>query len=612
MSWFNPKAFAAGALGEVASGMTRREEEARKYEEEQRELAKESRIEIGRRRSIVGALVSEARRLESLGVSKAQIQAAHASGPSGLMELSKMVQAEVKRRGGKARLSEYDISAMIDSSDMNPMYAEMDYEEFMSRSAGLLDTQAGDLKEPKVNILQRALGVGAKDRVRAKLDREETVGGMSIYDINELARGQAYQSMMPGAYATFTPGEFYDQEAALKSWSIAQKRIDTSLKTDDEYLRLQQLGDNGASALEYKRKKYAAYAQSQFNKYGADAINDPVVNWKDLLGESMYTELAISNEADEQIISAIDAGAADFMGKTITREGESGSYKLHTGLGDTVAKITLTGPKGQQVVQDPKLISEFLDSLVAKGEMSEENASKLRPEARGASIPEVSTVGLGMADELDITALTEAALGAAEEEDAEPELESGPAVTEAPEVETIAAPSADEFKLEGVTYEEWLGMSRKEREEKGLPTSVVGGEVGFKRFQKGLGVNIAKDQPATEFADMGQGQANIESIDAGTVVTVGGEDYRVGESLGQKYFEKLDDASLSDEALKDLTEKAINEFAKKFEEREYSAGTKRDLKAAFSQFLFENDLPEEVEQFIEARLDKLAEALAGN
>jgi hypothetical protein len=213
---------------------------------------------------------------------------------------------------------------------------------------------------------------------------------------------------------------------------------------------------------------------------------------------------------------------------------------------------------------------------------------------------------------LDITALTEAALGAAEEEVAEPELESGPAVTEAPEVETIAAPSADEFKLKGVTYEEWLGMSRKEREEKGLPTSVVGGEVGFKRFQKGLGVNIAKDQPATEFADMGQGQANIESIDAGTVVTVGGEDYRVGESLGQKYFEKLDDASLSDEALKDLTEKAINEFAKKFEEREYSAGTKRDLKAAFSQFLFENDLPEEVEQFIEARLDKLAEALAGN
>jgi len=612
MSWFNPKAFAAGALGELASGMTRREEEARKYEEEQRELAKESRSEIGRRRSIVGALVSEARRLESLGVSKAQIQAAHSSGPGGLMELSKMVQAEVKRRGGKARLSEYDISAMIDSSDMNPMYAEMDYEEFMSRSAGLLDTQAGDLKEPKVNILQRALGVGAKDRVRAKLDKEETVGGMSIYDINELARGQAYQSMMPGAYATFTPGEFYDQEAALKSWSIAQKRIDTSLKTDDEYLRLQQLGDKGASALEYKRKKYAAYAQSQFNKYGADAINDPVVNWKDLLGEDLYTELAVANEADEQIISAIDAGAADFMGKTITREGNNGSYKLHTGLGDTVAKITLTGPKGEQVVQDPKLISEFLDSLVAKGEMSEENASKLRPEARGASITEVDTVGLGMAGELDITALTEAALGAAEEEVAEPELESGPVVTEAPEVETIAAPSADEFKLKGVTYEEWLGMSRKEREEKGLPTSVVGGEVGFKRFQKGLGVNIAKDQPATEFADMGQGQANIESIDAGTVVTVGGEDYRVGESLGQKYFEKLDDASLSDEALKDLTEKAINEFAKKFEEREYSAGTKRDLKAAFSQFLFENDLPEEVEQFIEARLDKLAEALAGN
>jgi hypothetical protein len=36
------------------------------------------------------------------------------------------------------------------------------------------------------------------------------------------------------------------------------------------------------------------------------------------------------------------------------------------------------------------------------------------------------------------------------------------------------------------TYEQWKGMSRAERKAAGLPVSVIGGEMGFKRFRTGL------------------------------------------------------------------------------------------------------------------------------
>lgn len=599
---FNPQAFAAGALGEVERGMTRREEEARKYEEEQRELAKQSRAEIQRRRSVVGSLVSEARRLESLGVTKAQIQAAHSSGPNGLMELSKQVQAEIKRRGGKARLSEYDISAMIDGSAIDPKFAEMDYEEFISRSAGLLDTTVGDLKAPERSLAQRFLGSGAKDAVRAKLDAEKTVGGMSVYDINELARSQAYQSAIPGAYATFTPGEFYDQEAALKSWSLAQKRIDTALKSDPIHLDL--VGENKMEeALEYRRKKYAAFAQAQFNKYGKDAINDPVVNWKDILGEEMYTELAIANEADEGIISAIDAGASEIIGNSTTRSFTGGSYTLSTGLGDTVARIKLVGEKGEKTIDDPQQISEFLDTLVARGEMTQQAANKLKP---------ITVEGLGMAGELDISAITEAALGAAEEEEemaAEVEMEVGPAITEAPDVEGISAPTAEEFKVNGVTFEEWQGMSRKERKDAGLPEGEVAGQIKFKRFQKGLGINIASDQSAASFEDMGKAQIGISGIDVDTVVTIGGEEYKVQEALGDKYFEKVD-GGIPQAKSKEITDQATKTFLETLKNIEYSTNPDRDVDAAFAQFIFDNDLPDETIKYIEDRLDQVKAALA--
>ena len=607
MGWFNAQAFAAGALGELEKGMTRREDEARKYEDDQRELAKESRSEIMRRRSVVSSLVSEAKRLESLGVSKAQIQAAHSSGPSGLMELSKQVQAEVKRRGGKARLSEYDISAMIDSTAIAPKYAEMDYEEFIASSAGLSETKVGDLKAPEQSILQKFLGAGAKDRVRAKLDKEETVGGMSIYDINELARGQAYQSVIPGAYATFTPGEFYDEEAALKSWSLAKRRIDISLGEDPEYAKLLAQQDQSA-AIAYKRKKYSAFAQAQFNKYGKAAINDPVVDWKDLLGDEIFTNLTLANGGEEDVANQINTlVAASGNGKTINMSmSGGGSFSITTGLGEKAAQITLTGPNGEKVITDPKMIDEFLDGLVAKGTMSQAVASRMKNTSSDDNMglptdPVIGNEVVSLSDDdmgLPDTPVNRSYLEHIKNRGKDVQLEVGDA--------------SDEFKVNGFTYEQWQNMDRAERRERDLPVSVIGGEIGFKRFQKGLGMKLTEDVPEDIFENMSEAMLARKDVDVGTVVRIEGEDYTVGESLNQKYFEKIDDKSLPNEDGLDITKKAIKEFLTLFKSGPYDVTSEDDLYAAFADYISSSDLPREVEQNIADRLEMVAESLAGN
>jgi len=68
----------------------------------------------------------------------------------------------------------------------------------------------------------------------------------------------------------------------------------------------------------------------------------------------------------------------------------------------------------------------------------------------------------------------------------------------------IPTEPAGEFEFNGVTYDEWQDMSRKERKDKGLPQGELGAQFKFKRFQKGLQGNPFDKSPT-------QPRDNIES-----------------------------------------------------------------------------------------------------
>jgi len=337
---FNARSFAKGALTELSKQIDINTEEAKTYEEEQRELAKVSRRTISQRRGVVSTLVGVAKKLEKLGATKAQIQAAHSSGPGGLMALNKAIMKAMEERGGRERfISEYDIDTLITASDMGSEFEQMDYQEFIDRSMGLDSSAFGPSEvDPNQNFLQRALGFGDKAAARARLDRELVDGNMSILDINEAAAQAAYQSAMPGSYATFSPGEMYDSEDALTGWISAETVINRNLLKNEEYIRL-RTEDEGA-ALRLQRNKFGAYAATQFEKYGVKAYENSVIDWgtEAVLGPELYTKLGLQFGFIDSVESTLDPIISDGASTTVTL---SDGSKLTTGPNGRVISILL-------------------------------------------------------------------------------------------------------------------------------------------------------------------------------------------------------------------------------------------------------------------------------
>jgi len=337
---FNARSFAKGALTELSKQIDINTEEAKTYEEEQRELAKVSRRTISQRRGVVSTLVGVAKKLEKLGATKAQIQAAHSSGPGGLMALNKAIMKAMEERGGRERfISEYDIDTLITASDMGSEFEQMDYQEFIDRSMGLDSSAFGPSEvDPNQNFLQRALGFGDKAAARARLDRELVDGNMSILDINEAAAQAAYQSAMPGSYATFSPGEMYDSEDALTGWISAETVINRNLLKNEEYLGLRAT-DMGA-AVRLQRNKFGAYAATQFEKYGVKAYENSVIDWgtEAVLGPELYTKLGLQFGFIDSVESSLDPIISDGASTTVTL---SDGSKLTTGPNGRVISILL-------------------------------------------------------------------------------------------------------------------------------------------------------------------------------------------------------------------------------------------------------------------------------
>jgi len=391
MSWFNPKAFAAGALGELNNIIDTNFEEAKTYEEEQRELFKSSKIEIGRRRSIVGGLVTVAKKLGDMGVSKAAIQAAHSSGPQGLLNLQKLIIDENRRRvnisGQGGKLSADDINAMITMGGMaeaqNPEFEKMDYNTFFERSMNLGGGGTPEVA-PKRNFLQEALGMGAKKAAIAKLDAEMGGSGLSILDMNEAAQRDAYNSLMPGSYATFMANPFFEEGKELKEFNSLDRLLDSNLKYDETYSDIgAQSGEVDVETIKaqqraYKQSLRVPYIAGQIKKYGSDAIDNSLINYKDIIGSDNLNKILMNNDLpilEQQQFESDLSRKGDIvtlpMGEgrqAIVTMGPSGPLSIQT--------VNKNNPNDGSTINDPNNMQNFLEGLVKSGFISENSLTK--------------------------------------------------------------------------------------------------------------------------------------------------------------------------------------------------------------------------------------------
>ena len=128
------------------------------------------------------------------------------SGIEGINELYNKLNAAATQRGVK-KLGVDDIEAIVNMPSIPNVrqdLMDMPLEEFARQTFGArgLPTKATEDKE-RENILGSLFGVDAKDRVKQQLRETEYMDGMSVADINEIARQTDYQSLIPSATMTF-------------------------------------------------------------------------------------------------------------------------------------------------------------------------------------------------------------------------------------------------------------------------------------------------------------------------------------------------------------------------------------------------------------------------
>ena len=374
MSWFNPKAFAAGALSELEGIIDKNVTESTAYEANQREIYKTNKQTIAKRRQLVTAYQSVANQLKGFGVTDAQIRAAHSSGLGNLGKLRDQVVSAVDARGGRGKVTEDEVTAMITSGGILPeqddQFASMDLSEFLERSMNLPNSSTLEA-EPELNLFQRAFGASGKDSVRAKLDREIGPGGMSIYDINQAASLSSYESLMPGAYATFSAGVVYDPEKAYTAFDRSRRNKLAALRETREYKDL-AAGDLKSEMLQMEKDIMIPFAIQQWTTYGKKAADDRVMDYENMLGTESYNELYLDIFGESKVL--------DEPPESLTTKLEltNGAKIFYNQNGD-VTKIILppTGGVSGGTVTDPDQLKGALDRfqqlnlLTAEGEIPE-------------------------------------------------------------------------------------------------------------------------------------------------------------------------------------------------------------------------------------------------
>ena len=390
-SWFNPTDFATGVLESLDKRIDRNAEEAKVYKEEQRDLAKQSKQAIANRTTLVQNLLSVANNLKLQGVSQAQIKAAHSSGPDALLNLSTQVQAYLKKKGTK-KLSPDEVEAMITTSDltqMTPAVQSMNLRQFLDATSNMPTVNTVTETADDRNILERALGVGQKDAIRVKLDQEMQPGGFSVADLNEAATLSSYNSLMPGASATFTAPVAYSSTNANAAYTRFYKQnIENMLKDDPIFRKMVEQGSTPEEELDYQQGKIESFVRSQFSDFGFQVFTDDAANYRTKLGDERYFALINDLDLSEQQMQTLNPMFND-EGETskISYEGEDGSKTIVTQAADgTVISIEVVQANGRSEIEEGNSANQLLSMILNDGFL------KRDPETGALTVSSTSTL----------------------------------------------------------------------------------------------------------------------------------------------------------------------------------------------------------------------------
>ena len=313
---FDWKAFAGTYLGELAEGIDERQEEAKEYKEEQKELAARNLQVVQKRDARAQEAARIGRNAMALGASKAQVVQAMSSGMAGVTRLYEKLQglsAQQKLLPGQT-LDPEIISMAIglpDAASVDPNLIAMDLEKLAQRTYGAEmkapSTTADSSDDP--TFMEQLFGVGAKERAKQQLAKDKYYGDMTIADINYLAQQGEYNALIPNVTMNFSDLPQYDNSAKYTfSKELTEVMLDAVKAAEDEIEAVSNVTLGGSPEAGARKKKQiemaAALNHIRYNAgeyFATGFFDDPVTKERIIAaatvpgnpesGEEWYNEL---------------------------------------------------------------------------------------------------------------------------------------------------------------------------------------------------------------------------------------------------------------------------------------------------------------------------------
>ena len=428
---FDWKAFGAAFLEGQTQAMQERRSEAKDYEERQRQLVEQNNVLRAQREARARQAAQLGRNAMALmdpGIPQAQREAmvanAMATGPAGIQDFYNQLQAASSQRGMGSTLSMDDIQAVVQMpANLPPVNMSLVDYAMQTYGARLPEGAAATPTTTDRSVVAKLFGFGAREAAEKRLAEDVSYGGMSIREINQLASLSDYSSMYDNAWMTFSERPFITPEVSLDFATTFNETL-SDYKTSDEAeqyardLRMKFLEDNPDASIN-EQNTYVSTRLDAWALYKAQPI---VLSMLDTYGPAIF---------DNRIM-------ADVIRNSYGLE-EFNSLRESVGL----------EPVGLAAEEDQKMPSEEGETL----------GEDITPE------------------KIDSALLDENAVVPEDDEfkPATPLSEEGKAIVEDALKGFAIFRDAEGKYTDLYTREQWDSMTRKQRRERGLPETAIGG-----------------------------------------------------------------------------------------------------------------------------------------
>ena len=378
---FDAKAFGAAFLTEIASGIKERTEEAKKFKEEERAKAERNLTIFQKRIAQKDAVMTYAQTLKNLGASPSQIMFYAKDGPAVLKSIHDIVvdkAKDYKTLTGK-KLGETAINEIMDIpqgfEEAASKYKDMS--EFLD--AGYrLSKENDEFEQPENeeilsgNFLLGIMGVGAKERVRRKLETEKYIGDTTIGQLNRIAAQKDFTDVFGGEFArasldpTRGPRILDRDEVSdvldLTEAEYARKTQGTKLTTNLTNFLQEETGKDDVSLI-FPKIKIAIETGSQ-NAY--NQLDEDQKRYFNTFNRKMRYD-AFKEESEG--MNLLPSEIAFFGKEYVDLFKEFSSTERGEGVGKKVAKDVFDPPQAKPVPQaaiDFLMQTGELDQFIAK------------------------------------------------------------------------------------------------------------------------------------------------------------------------------------------------------------------------------------------------------